>query len=69
MNTVHTTQQTQQSGKTKLTAVTISSNGKSRQFFVDLVHNDLGEAILPSVVLYKLLDEMGVGRGQTFTVG
>jgi len=61
-------QQADNAGKTKLTAVTIGHGHYRRQFFVELVHNSKGEAILPQHVLDNLLTQAGVRRGQTYTV-
>lgn len=61
-------QQEQQSGHTKLTAVTIGHGQRKKQFFVHLKHNEKGEAILPTRVLDKLLDEMNIMHGQAYTV-
>lgn len=62
-------QSKQQAGYTKLTAVTITARGVKRQFFVGLEHNSDGSAILPNSMLNKLLSEMGVQRGDTYTLG
>lgn len=52
----------------KLTAVTLTSNGVKRTVFVKLLHTDKG-AVLPQATLDKLLRDMRVERGQTYTVG
>jgi len=63
-------QQEQQAGHTKLTAVNIyASPGRRRTFFVPLLHNDKGQAILPEATLNRLLDEMRVRRGDTYSWG
>lgn len=62
-------QQADNAGKTKLTAVTIGHGGHKRQFFVMLEHDSRGAAKLPQAVLDKLLDQTGVRRGDTYTVG
>ncbi len=63
------TQQVNNAGKKKLTAVTISANGRRRQFFVELEHDSRGAAILPQHALDKLLSKFGLRRGETYTVG
>lgn len=62
-------QKADQAGHTKLTAVTIGHGNHKHQFFAMLKHNQDGSAILPQHVLNKALDEAGVQRGQTYTVG
>lgn len=61
-------QQAELAGKTKLTAVTISHRGHKRQFFVMLEHDSRGAAKLPQTTLYKILSQLGVRRGDTYTV-
>lgn len=68
LETVRDTQQHQQAGHTKMTAVVLTANGLRVQFFVPLVHNQRGEAILPQRELNRMLDAMKVQRGQTYTV-
>ena len=65
---VHELQAAQSAQPTKLTAVTIGHGKYFRQFFVMLEHNERGEAILPFVVLNRLLEQTGVRRGDTYTV-
>ena len=62
------TQQKDLAGKTKLTSVRIYHNGRTRQFFIPLMHNARGEAILPQHLLGRFLDQMGVRRGDTYSV-
>lgn len=69
MDTVAKVKISQEYGKTKLTAVTISSNGRKKQFFVRLRQKATGGAELPQHMLNKMLDSMNIQRGQTYTVG
>ena len=62
-------QAAQQAGHTKLTAVNIYFNGKRRTFYARLVHNERGEAILPTHILDRELNRLHVQRGQTYSVG
>ena len=66
---VRNTQQQQQAGNTKLTAVTITFRGMKQQFFAQLEHDSTGAARLPQSMLQKFLDKAGVRRGDTYTVG
>ncbi len=68
-STLQATQQADNAGKKKLTAVTISASGRRRQFFVELEHDSRGAAILPQRILDKLLSQFGLRRGETYTVG
>ena len=61
-------QKAELAGKTKLTAVTIGHGNHFRQFFVMLEHDSRGAAKLPPAVLEKILAEMRVRRGDTYTV-
>jgi len=68
LSDTRTIQQSENAGKTKLTAVTIGHGRHRHQFFVELEHNSRGEAILPMPILDKILDQAGVRRGDTYTV-
>jgi len=52
----------------KLTAVTITYEGKKCQEFI-LCRHEAGRAILSQERLNKMLDKMKVPRGGTYTVG
>jgi hypothetical protein len=69
MQTLRNTQAHQLAGQTKLTAVRIYTRGKTHTMFMHLLHDSKGAAILPQLVLDKLLEKMGVQRGQTYSVG
>lgn len=59
----------QQAGHTKLTAVSVYSNGRQHNTFLMLKHDEKGKAILPTDVLDRILDSINCRlRGQTFTV-
>lgn len=51
------TQQVQQAGHTKLTAVTIECRGKSRTFWLMLRHDEKGQAFLPQETMLRLIDQ------------
>jgi hypothetical protein len=53
----------------KLTAVSIIGNGKKVVRFMMLDVDVYHRATLPQSILNKLLDELGVRVGDTFTVG
>lgn len=52
------TQQEQQAGHTKLTAVSIECRGKVHNFFLHLRHDEKGRAFIPQDVLIRLLDKV-----------
>lgn len=58
-----------QAGHTKLTAVTIGHGRRKITAFVPLRHDAQGRAVLPAAVMDRMLDDLNVMRGQTFTVG
>jgi hypothetical protein len=60
-------QQADLAGKTKLTAVTMGHGNHRFQFFIPLLHDSRGKAILPSEVLNKILGN--IPRGTTITTG
>lgn len=64
-------QKSDNAGKTRLTAVTIGHARGKKQVFVELYHNDKGEAILPMVLLNKILSGMNIpaSSGYTITTG
>ena len=62
MKTVHDVQAQQLAGQTKLTAVSIYSNGKKYAFFVQLLHNARGQAILPQHILDRELGKVNARR-------
>lgn len=69
MNTCNQTQAQQQAGHTKLTAVSVYSNGRQRNIFMMLEHDENGKAVLPEGALNRILDSINCRmRGQTFTV-
>lgn len=61
-------QRQNQADHTKLTAVTIGHGGRKVTAFVELWHNERGEAVLPMGTLDRLLDQARVRRGDTYTV-
>lgn len=59
----------QQAGHTKLTAVSVYSNGRHHNTFLMLRHDEKGKAIMPEGILNRILDSINCRmRGQTFTV-
>ena len=60
-------QQQDLAGKTKLTAVSIYSNGRTHQAFVMCKHDSNGKAILPESTLLGLAANFRLRSGQTFS--
>ena len=55
---------------TKLTAVTVTYQGRQAQAFLDLPLNAKGQPVLPTDTLNKMLDDVSCReRGATFTFG
>ncbi len=52
------TQQNQQAGHTKLTAVSIACRGKTHVFYLMLRHDAKGQAYLPQETMIHLLDKV-----------
>jgi hypothetical protein len=52
------TQQEQQAGDTKLTAVSMQCNGKTHNFFVMAKHDAKGQAFIPQDQWIRLLDKV-----------
>jgi hypothetical protein len=54
--------------QTKLTAITITANGRKFQTFADCeVHGS--KTILPAAKLTAILNKLGVTEGGTYTIG
>jgi hypothetical protein len=68
-SSLRATQQADNAGKKKMTAVSIYFRGTKKQFFIELEHDSRGAAILPQTTLNRLLDKAGIRRGETYTVG
>lgn len=52
----------------RLTAVSVGFRGGRHQYFLQLPHDEEGRAHLPQRQLEKILDSLGVRRGDTYTV-
>ncbi len=57
------------SANTKLTAVTIYFRNRCHNFFLQLEYDNRGAARMPQHTLDRLLDQIGVRRGDTYTLG
>lgn len=55
--------------KTKLTAVSISYNGRKYQGFHQCVVTETGKTVLPGITLDAILRILGVPDNATYTVG
>ena len=53
----------------KKTLVTITARGVARTYLLDLEHDEKGQAFIPPGVLNKLLEQRGIRRGETYTIG
>ena len=60
-------QKADQAGHTKLTLVSMGHGNNRHVFFIPLLHDSRGRAILPHATLNKVL--AGVPRGTTVTTG
>jgi hypothetical protein len=69
MITIREVQKADLAGKTKKTLASIYANGETRVSFVDCLHDSQGRAILPLHMLNRMLDQRGVRRGDTYSVG
>jgi hypothetical protein len=59
----------QQAGHTKLTAVTLTATGRFKVFFVHLRYDEKGAARIPDPMLQRMLRQLNVARGETYTIG
>lgn len=53
----------------KLTAVSVGFRGQSHHFFLKLQCDEQGRARVPQHQLDRILESIGVRRGDTYTVG
>lgn len=53
----------------KLTAVTVTFNGRRHTVFVKANINEKGQAVISQKFLDSVVDSIGVRRGDTYSVG
>ena len=53
----------------KKTLVTITARGVARTYLLDLEHDEKGRAFIPQHTLERLLEQRGIRRGETYTIG
>ena len=53
----------------KKTLVTITARGVARTYMMDLEHDEKGQAFIPQHTLERLLEQRGIRRGETYTIG
>lgn len=69
MHTAQQIQSQQQAHQVKLTAVTVQARGVKLCRFIHCRHNDQGRAVIPALELDRMLNQLGVVRGMTYTIG